>query len=311
ALQDQHFGLDAALRRVKDNDDQSLALKSVAEGDATISGFGYIAGHLDRTNIDDLVTRLSVLPTNASAEMNDVPIGVRVPMLFQYSDGARFVTEAWRRGGWTAVDQLYSDPPRSTQQLMQPDLYFDRPSPPARIELSGYQGLLQGWKKVDDDTYGELLLKLIFEQHLAPHAPAFDTLPQWAGDRIITLEQNQRLTLLWLIAFHDAPAARKFAENYRLILDHLKAEPNPHRIEVNGRVVFVAIGVGVQNFASLASAVWKASKVSPSPPPHPSATPPAGHNHPIASHGIPSYRGPIALETESRFAASVAILSGS
>src|SRR5262249_5457001 len=148
-------------------------------------------------------------------------LAVTIPMLFQYSGGVRFVAEAWRRGGWAAVDHLYRDPPQSSQQIIQPELYFDHPTPPLRIELSGYQELLPGWKKVDDDTYGELLLKLILQRTLPLNAPALTTLQQWAGDRIITLQKGQALTLLWLIAFHDHEAADEFAHAYSGILDHL------------------------------------------------------------------------------------------
>jgi len=35
ALQDQNFNLEASLDKVKNDDDRALALKSVAEGDAT------------------------------------------------------------------------------------------------------------------------------------------------------------------------------------------------------------------------------------------------------------------------------------
>jgi hypothetical protein len=282
ALQDQHFGIDTMLRRVKDNDDETLALKSVAEGDATIAGFGYIAGHLDQANIGSLVTKLDSLPAN-SVQMDDgaresprvdsrqrrlpheVPHEVSVPMLFQYSGGSRFVAEAWRRGGWTAVDELYRNPPRSSQQIMQPELYFDHPSPPVHIQLSGYQQLMRGWKKVDDDTYGELLLKLVLQRNLAPRARAFATLPRWAGDRIITLQKGNELTLLWLIAFHDPAAAREFGDAYALILDRLRGESNPYGIDVHEDTVFAAIGPGARDFQPLKSAVWKASRISQRP----------------------------------------------
>jgi hypothetical protein len=263
ALQDQHFGIEKMLNRVKDNDDQTLALKCVAEGDATIAGFGYVAGHLDSANVELLVSQIDALAANSAVQGDEIPLAVTVPMMFQYSGGSRFVAEAWRRGGWPAVDQLYRNPPRSSQQILQPDLYFDHPAPPVHIELAGYENLLTGWKKVDDDTYGELLLKLIFQRNLPPQAPAFGTLPRWAGDRIITLQKAKELTLLWLIAFHDQPAAREFADTYSRILDHLGGKSNPHGIATRTATVFIAIGPGARDFARLRRAVWKASTISP------------------------------------------------
>jgi len=263
ALQDQHFGIEKMLNRVKDNDDQTLALKCVAEGDATLAGFGYVSGHLESANVELLVSQLNALPANSMVQGHDIPLAVTVPMLFQYSGGSHFVAEAWRRGGWPAVDQLYRNPPRSSQQIMQPELYFDHPTPPAHIELTGYEDLLTGWKKIDDDTYGELLLKLIFQRNLPPQASAFGTLPRWAGDRIITLQRGKELTLLWLIVFHDQAAAHEFADTYSQILDRIDGKSNPHGIAIRAAAVFITIGPGARDFARLRLAVWKASRISP------------------------------------------------
>jgi hypothetical protein len=263
ALQDQHFGIEQMLNWVKDNDDQTLALKSVAEGDATLAGFGYVVGRLEPAKVKLLVRQLGRLPAESAIQEHEIPRAITVPMMFQYSGGSRFVAEAWQRGGWPAVDRLYHNPPRSSQQIMQPELYFDHPTPPVHIELSGYEDVLAGWKKVDDDTYGELLLKLIFERNLPPQAPAFSTLQRWAGDRIITLQKGKELTLLWLIAFHDQAAAQKFADTYLQILDHLGGKSNPHGVATRSAAVFIAIGPGASEFARLRPAIWKASRISP------------------------------------------------
>ncbi|MGH7917801.1 MAG: hypothetical protein ACREQE_10050, partial [Candidatus Binataceae bacterium] len=147
ALQDQHFHIEKMLDRVDNNDDHMLALKAVAEGDATLAGFGYAAGNLDPRTIDLVVSNLANLPQAFAAQSPNVPVGLSAPMLFQYSAGTRFVAEAYKRGGWAAVNALYHNPPQSSQQIMQPELYFDRPSPPAKIDLTGYQDVLRGWTK--------------------------------------------------------------------------------------------------------------------------------------------------------------------
>lgn len=264
ALQDQHFAIEQLLKRVKDNDDQTLALKCVAEGDATIAGFGYIAGGLHPANVELLSNQLAALPAKSAVQEHDIALAVIAPMLFEYSAGSRFVAEAWRRGGWVAVDQLYQRPPRSSQQIMQPDLYFDHPTPPLHIDLTGYDYLLPGWKKADDDTYGELLLKLIFQQNLPPHAQALSILPRWAGDRMITLKKGAQLTLLWMVVFHDQMSAKEFASTYSRILQNLGHISNPHGIATRAAAVFIAIGPGARDFVRLSDAVWKASRVTPS-----------------------------------------------
>ena len=280
ALQDQHFGVKKMLEKVKDDDDRSLALKAVLEGDATIAGAGYIAGQVDDPMIALIVTSLAKLPEKALHQAPGVPLGIREPLFFQYADGSRFVGEAWRRGGWAAVNALYRNPPESTQQIMQPALYFDHPSPPARIDIGGYAGVLSGWKKVDDDTYGELLLRVIMRRHLAPRAPVLDTLPQWAGDRIITLQKGDALTLIWIITFHDAAASAQFADAYGAILGRRRGEHDPYRIDLKSRSLLVVIGPGASDFGRLAPAIWKAStidSVSAAAPAPLRASAPAGY----------------------------------
>jgi hypothetical protein len=281
ALQDQHFSIERMLDAVKHSDDRSLALKSVAEGDATLAGFGYVQGGLNETTVKLDVDHLANLQeTFAHESRAAVPFGLSAPLLFQYSAGSSFVAEAWRRGGWAAVDRIYRDPPQSTQEIMQPALYFDHRSPPARIEISGYESALKGWRKVDDDTYGELLLEVIFEANLAPHAPVLKALPRWAGDRIVALENDQALTLIWMVAFRDPDAAELFSAGYGDVLKRIASTKDSFRIERQASVVLVAIGDSARNFDAFAPQIWKASSVSA---PEPATI--AAHQDNTVAHG--------------------------
>src|ERR1700733_2628577 len=125
ALQDQHFHIEQMIDQVKNNDDRDLALKAVAEGDATLAGYGYVVGNLDDESISSIVARMDDLPRAFAAQSADIPMGLSAPMIFQYADGVRFVAEAYRRGGWLAVDAIYADPPRATLEILQPDLYYE------------------------------------------------------------------------------------------------------------------------------------------------------------------------------------------
>jgi hypothetical protein len=267
ALQDQHFHIESMLDRVKDNDDRTLALKAVAEGDATLAGFGYVTGGLSQSRIDLIVSHLADLPQTFAAQSGDVPEGLSVPLMFQYSSGTRFVGEAYRRGGWAAVNALYKNPPQSTQQIMQLPLYYDRPTPPAQINLKGYGNILKGWSEADHDTYGEMLLELIMKRNLPNNASALTMLSQWAGDNMVVLKKGAALTIVWIVAFRDDDTARKFADAYTSILDNLRGEANPHRVEAKSAAVLVVIGAGAEQFATLAPAIWKATTIQPGEPP--------------------------------------------
>jgi len=261
ALQDQNFDLESSLDSVKDDDDRALALKSVAEGDATIAGFAYAVGRMDDSKADTLANNLKSLPQALRAEAPDTPEGLSAPLLFQYSDGVRFVAEAYRRGGWAAVDALYRNPPQSSHQILHPALYFDSPAPPAHIELAGYDGIMSGWKKADDDTYGELLLRVILERNLGKQSSEVALASRWSADRMIILQQSRDVNVIWMLAFSDEQTASHFTVVYQTLLDRLLGDSTPHRIDTRSNAVLVVIGQGANYFDTLASAIWNTSTI--------------------------------------------------
>ncbi len=263
ALQDQHFGLEAALDEIKNNDDRSLALKSVAEGDATLAGFGYVAGAMDDAIADQVTSRLEGLPSAFAAETKNAPEGLSAPLIFQYSAGAKFVTYAFHRGGWRAVNALYRQPPQSSQQIMHPELYFDRPTPPDEIRLAGYAETLVGWTEVDDNCIGELLLRVIVQRNLGKQAPTL--LDRWSGDRMLTMRKGSALTAIWMLSFSDDRSAAQFAALYVSLLDRLLGQSTAHRVDYRNNAVLVLIGESARRFFELAPAVWAATTIRHAP----------------------------------------------
>ena len=156
ALQDQNFDFGARDEALKSNGDRALALHSVAEGDATIAGYACMLGRMDSVILATLIGNLKSFSQTFTGAAAGVPRGVAEPLIFQYTDGVRFVAEAYQRGGWKAVDKLYIDPPQSTQQIIDPSLYFDHPTLPDTVTVAGYQSRMAGWHKSDEDTLGEL-----------------------------------------------------------------------------------------------------------------------------------------------------------
>ncbi len=268
ALQDQHFHIEQMIDKVKDNDDRDLALKAVAEGDATLAGYGYVVGNLNDATIDAIVDRMNGLPQTMAAQSGDAPLGLTAPMVFQYAEGVRFVAEAYRRGGWNAVNAIYADPPRATLQIMNPELYFDRHAQLVDINLTGYQDVLDGWSKADDDTYGAMLLKVIIQRNLAMTAPEIALVEHWSGDRMIVLQKDRALTVLWIVSFRDGETAKRFGDVYGSILDRISGPGMPHRVEIKTPNVLIAIGDGARRFDRLAPAIWRASTITHATPAH-------------------------------------------
>jgi hypothetical protein len=266
ALQDQNFDFGAKDEALKNNGDRALALHSVAEGDATIAGYACMLGRMDSVILATLIGNLKNLSETFTGAAAGVPRGVAEPLIFQYTAGVMFVAEAYRRGGWKAVDKLYDDPPQSTQQIIDPSLYFDHPTLPDTVTVAGYQSRLAAWHKSDEDTLGELGLRIILENTRGTKSPDLKLASAWAGDRLVMLRKGNAVSVLWLLAFRDAGSATRFAAVYRKVLDRMHGHPVAHRVELKGDAVLVAIGETAAHFDTLAPAVWKDSKIAAPPP---------------------------------------------
>lgn len=266
ALQDQNFDFGAKDEALRNNGDRALALHSVAEGDATISGYACMLGRMDSVILAALIGNLRNFSQTFIGAAAGVPRGVAEPLIFQYTDGVKFVAEAYRRGGWKAVDKLYSDPPQSTQQIIDPSLYFDHPALPYAVAVAGYQSRMAGWHKSDEDTLGELGLRIVLENTRGTASPDVALAAGWAGDRIVMLRKGETVTVIWLLAFRDADSASRLAAVYRKVLDHLHGHPAAHRVALKGNLVLVMIGDAAAHFDTLGPAVWKASTITAPPP---------------------------------------------
>ena len=134
ALQDQHFDIEAAQKKYKSNTDRELAYKAIVEGDATLSGFSVVTGRVDDETIDYFNSHLQDIVPIFMGRMEGKPRAMTYPFIFQYTEGARFVAEAYHRKKWAGVNALFNGPPLSTQQIMHPELYFDHPTPALTVK---------------------------------------------------------------------------------------------------------------------------------------------------------------------------------
>jgi hypothetical protein len=265
ALQDQHFDIEAAQNKYKGNSDRELAYKAIVEGDATLSGFSVVTGRVDDQTIDYFDSHLQDIVPIFMGRMEGKPRAMTYPFIFQYTEGARFVAEAFHRKGWAGVNALFTGPPLSTQQIMHPELYFDTPTPALTVKLAGYEKVLRDWKKVDEDTLGELMLKIMIERTMGEDTPYVEASTKWAGDRIVALQKGKSLTVLWMIVFRSAGAADNFARLYSGILGQVLPGTTARKIDRRGPAVFVMIGDGAIRNHEYLPEVWKQSSINGAP----------------------------------------------
>ena len=261
ALQDQYFDIEAAQKKYKSNTDRELAYKAIVEGDATLSGFSVVTGRVDDETIDYFNSHLQDIVPIFMGRMEGKPRAMTYPFIFQYTEGARFVAEAYHRKKWAGVNALFNGPPLSTQQIMHPELYFDHPTPALTVNLAGYEKVLHDWKKIDEDTLGELMLKIMLERTMGEDTPYIEASTKWTGDRIVALQKGKSLTVLWMLTFRSAGDADNFAQLYSGILDKVLPGTTARKIDRLGHAVFAMIGDGAIRYREYLPEVWKQSTI--------------------------------------------------
>jgi hypothetical protein len=219
ALADQHYDLDAMQEVVKKDDDRSLALDALIEGEATLAMFG--AG-MDDWNGEEII-RLPAermeftfnllapfMPVmGAGKALRDAPPIISESMIFPYFRGMVFCAKVANLGGWAAIDDVYRNPPLSTEQVLHPEKYRVKPDFPMTIEM----GTLKpgdGWKEVGRNVLGEMQMAVMLRKHGGKTAAA-----GWDGDRYAVFEGDKdKLGLVWLSTWDSVDDAREFAHGY-------------------------------------------------------------------------------------------------
>ncbi|MGH7805999.1 MAG: hypothetical protein ACREQJ_16745, partial [Candidatus Binatia bacterium] len=233
ALQDQTSQVLAAADD-PENDDRALATRAVVEGDATLAGFAYTLGGLREEAILDLVDRLGAIPTEIASVLPETPPILREPLVFQYSQGARFVAWAYLRGGWPAVDALLRHPPASTEQVLWPDRFFQHPDAPTRVGLGGLEDYRQGgkWRVLEENTLGELHVRIQLAGLLNAERAEWAA-RGWDGDRFAAFAQGAVAHLYWLSTWDSERDAREFFDAEREALGKRSA---PEEIDASAEL---------------------------------------------------------------------------
>jgi hypothetical protein len=206
ALQDQHFDLLKLLTAKPYSFDRAEAAFAVVEGDAMNVQRRLEAGDAawSRRTPDD-AARLEEARFAAYRQ----ELGAMFPPLlietfvFRYRDGARLVETARRRGGEQAVNELFTRPPASSEQVLHPEKYFADEAP---REISVDDGKLSagGWRLVTSTPLGELgvrgaLLKTLSRREAERAAAG------WGGDQAYLFERSKDGALFVWKSVWDTP----------------------------------------------------------------------------------------------------------
>ena len=157
ALQDQNFDLGSLKLDEIGQGDRSLARLSLVEGDATLVMTLWQQQNLSAADNAQILAQSASDP--ATGQLLAMPAILRESLFFPYFQGASFVEGLFADGGWAAVDNAFSNPPASSEQILHPAKYAARELPIATAlpaDLAARLGT--SWKSSLEDTFGEFQL---------------------------------------------------------------------------------------------------------------------------------------------------------
>jgi hypothetical protein len=182
ALADQRFGIRERLEIDLEghhhlDGDQERARLALVEGDAALTAL----------ELDDprgvLAAGHALVPfaeAIAGAPGPRAPAWLRAVANFTHAGGLAFVARVRARQPWTAVDAVWADPPRSSEQVLHPEKYDAREAPvsiPPPAQAFG-----EAWRVDGDDVLGELGVRTWLGAAL-PEIIAERAAAGWGGDR--------------------------------------------------------------------------------------------------------------------------------
>ncbi|MFB6228800.1 MAG: Hvo_1808 family surface protein [Halobacteriales archaeon] len=191
---------------------------------------------------------------------SDINYGIYLTQFQPYSDGPKFVRQIYNEDGWEAVNDVYENPPESTEQVIHPEKYPDEEPTDVSItdtSTEEWQVPDLGEGRVDHVAFGEaglgaMMMRPVLASggedtpvvtarelyNLTPSGNISDFDPLnygievtngWDGDRLIpyaneSSAETNETAYVWKINWDSEADATEFIEGYKQLLAYYGAE---------------------------------------------------------------------------------------
>ena len=231
ALDDQLYGIDQKLKPLAEVTDHALAFMAVVEG----SGTSLMSEWQIRFGDMQAAMAAMLEQQEALAGLEAAPMWVWKPLMAVYMRGHAFLTRSEVAAGFAEpadIARAFAEPPRSTEQVLHPEKYWDaeqRDEPRAvRIETGE---LPRGFALLREDVLGELSLATVLTPGAAGRgldpsdAAAMLAVPYtneqasgWDGDRVALFGEGEGRYLRLVTAWDSPRDAAEFYGGLQAVL---------------------------------------------------------------------------------------------
>ena len=222
AVDDQNFNLGAYVKGARESE-QQLARLAAMEGQASWVMTEWVMRQSEKSLLNNRILAITTASaTRFEAQQFPVyestPLYFREVLIFPYTDGLLFQHDMVERFGTDGFRRVFAQPPETTQQILQPDLYLRKVAPlPPKLPAAP---LPKGYKRTYDGSFGQLDHRILLEHHLGEDDRS-DLLDQWSGARFEVFEsrRERQAVLQYAVRWGSPEAAREYYHLYRQVCE--------------------------------------------------------------------------------------------
>jgi len=208
------------------NYDSSKARTALIEGDATFTA-SYIKNLTLTNNLPSIESYAAIQKDLFTHNPNEATIFASIPDsvynldYFPYKYGEIFMQALYDQGGWAMINQVYKNPPNSTEQIIHPEKYFNAELPEPVAETKPLDG---SWTKKWGAQYGEFFIQNMLQTNLTQYETQ-QASTGWGGDRLTYYEnQDNQYLITWNIKWDNYLDSAEFLAGFDTYLKNAGAE---------------------------------------------------------------------------------------
>lgn len=236
------------------DDDQALALRSLISGDANASRVRFSLADQLNLNFDRNGAPASP-PPNYSA-----PVYLSELWKFTQDKGSQFIEVVAGQGGNQAVDAAYGRPPKSSAEILHPELYTANP-PFQPVPVTFADPAVAGQNPYFTNVAGEIGSYIALRSWLGVDDSTIAS-EGWAGDRyaIWPGEEGVGDHVFWKTVWRTEKDAQEFFQQLRVVVmqrfsipwrKEYDAAPNQFRVDDPRRIIRLVVDAGTRTVTLL------------------------------------------------------------
>jgi hypothetical protein len=188
--------------------DANKAHTALVEGDASYMG-DYFINQTKATPAPLVVDQvpLFLLGNSLLSEVHpDLPRTISYLNWFPYDYGKLYISALYQNDGWATVNQVYKNPPDTTQQILYPDKYFSNIT---AQQVAAPTLAENNWTQTRNDRYGEYFVQVMLGNWLSKNE-SVQASAGWGGDNFTYYERGNDFLFTWNIKWESSYAASEF-----------------------------------------------------------------------------------------------------